>query len=148
METLIDYQSLDDALLEAIAAGNREMHELMSGAVRLEALKVAEFVRRGTPRRMVQRRLQALRVAGRIAFKRTAQTDPDRGWTVVARLETPEVLSIASRSLGRVAHDAAAKAGGWSRRWQYMSKSERQGWESIAAAVVQAHIERSTPSER
>jgi hypothetical protein len=109
METLIDYQALDAALLESIAAGNREMRDLVSGSVRLEAMKVAQLVRGATPRRLVQRGLQLLRAAGRIAFKRTSQADPDAGWTIRMQSTTAAVPSVAARSLGRVAHDAARK---------------------------------------
>lgn len=141
MDDLIDYSGLDAAILDAIANGQREMRDLKGGAVKTEALKTAQFMRKSPPyARVVQRRLQALRSAGRICFTRLSEANPGGGWTMVLNAPGDAPLpATRMRTLGRVAHDAASKAGNWSRRWQYMSDEQKQEWESIASAVVEAY---------
>ncbi len=40
------------------------------------------------------------------------------------------------RSLGQIAHEAGAKAGGWPRKWQDMGQWQRDHWEALAQAVA------------
>lgn len=140
LDLLIDYNALDNAIMEAIARGHSEMESLKIPEIKVEALKVSKNLRKALPyMRLVQRRLQALRVAGRISFARSSQADGPRGWMIAETATIPTTPVARPKSYGRVAHDAAARAGGWSRRWQYMSRQEQAQWESIAAAVIDAY---------
>lgn len=42
------------------------------------------------------------------------------------------------KSLGEIAHDAGAAAGGWARQWCRMGRGDRAEWESLALAVAAA----------
>ncbi len=78
--TTTDYTKLDNLIIAAIKAGKRQMFQIDTGSVEEEA-------KRRTPRqsdawRTTERRLQALRRAGRIRYARAA--DPDQsGWIIV-----------------------------------------------------------------
>jgi hypothetical protein len=41
------------------------------------------------------------------------------------------------KSLGQIAHDAGAQAGGWARKWDDMQGSQKEEWEILAKAVAQ-----------
>ena len=41
------------------------------------------------------------------------------------------------KTLGQIAHEAGEKAGGWSRKWEYMGDAQRAEWEAIAEAVAE-----------
>ena len=41
------------------------------------------------------------------------------------------------KTLGQIAHEAGEKAGGWSRKWEYMGEAQRAEWEAIAEAVAE-----------
>lgn len=144
MDNLVDYSALDVAILEAIANGHREMGDLKEGAVKREALKIVSATRSGLSyRRIVQRRLQAMRAAGRIGYTRRSKSSPDGGWAVIPKEKKSDESPVAiDKTFGRVAHDAVARAGGWSPRWQHMSNEQKQQWEAIASAVIEAYEKR------
>ncbi len=48
------------------------------------------------------------------------------------------------KSLGQIAHEAGAKQEGQASRWHEMHPEEQANWEAIAAAVVQASLERDS----
>lgn len=41
------------------------------------------------------------------------------------------------KTLGQIAHDAGAQAGGWARKWDDMWDSQKKEWEILAQAVAQ-----------
>ena len=40
------------------------------------------------------------------------------------------------KTLGQIAHDAGAAAGGWYRKWEHMPDAQREEWEILANAVA------------
>ncbi|KQP36102.1 hypothetical protein [Pseudorhodoferax sp. Leaf274] len=92
MKTKTDYTALDVAIIAAICvAGHREFQDISRYARRhAEAIEAAE--NRGKPPirhveawRIVDRRLQHLRKAGRISYTRQSKANPNGGWVL-----TPE----------------------------------------------------------
>lgn len=71
----VDYKALDEAILQRIREGHSRASAIEGGdaeaeARKLSSAKVPEY-------RIIDRRLQALRKAGRIAYEKTG------GWSVV-----------------------------------------------------------------
>lgn len=52
------------------------------------------------------------------------------------------------KTLGEIAHDAGAKAGRWPRQWRNMLPSQRQEWEALAQAVVEAYTQRQEQQDQ
>ncbi len=79
-----DYFALDEAIIDAIKSGRREFYEIAyRDAVDAEAKRLADGDgSRTEPWRIVDRRLQAMRKAGRIAYSRQSKKNPAGGWNV------------------------------------------------------------------
>ena len=76
-----DYSELDDAILRFLE--NRDKHPTNSG----DLMVIARRLTMGEPWwRLIDRRMQALRKAGRIRFDRTA-TNRTHGWVVLPAQE-------------------------------------------------------------
>lgn len=72
-----DYSLFDNALLAHIHAGKAHFHQITSGHVMVLADKLAGKDKRGDPQgwRLIDRRLQALRKAGKLVYDRKS------GWS-------------------------------------------------------------------
>lgn len=83
MTNKTDYAALDSAILDAICAGRREFSDIAyRGEVdaRAKALASAESA---PSWRIVDRRLQAMRKAGKLTYKRASKKNPGGGWAIV-----------------------------------------------------------------
>lgn len=89
MTTKTDYSALDDAIIESIKLGKREFHEMQIGAVQRasSAIAAAENANRAPAQhvetwRITDRRLQAMRKAGRIHYLARSKKNPEGGWNL------------------------------------------------------------------
>lgn len=82
--TKTDYAALDAAIIDAIKRGKREFSSIAyGGPVGIEAARLAP----ADSWRMVDRRLQAQRKAGRLSYTRPSKKNPDGGWFIVQPVE-------------------------------------------------------------
>lgn len=73
-----DYTALDAAILYAIKNGAPALFSLLDFKVRVHSAPLAHTDKQGQAWRVVDRRLQALRKAGRIRYQRKPE-----GWVLV-----------------------------------------------------------------
>lgn len=86
-----DYTLFDNAILSHVKAGKKHFYELNSGRLLKFANKLAGTDRHGLPKgfRLIDRRLQALRRAGRLTH------DHKTGWAVAAGVgEVPHGVAV------------------------------------------------------